>query len=406
MLLAARELVARQYEHWCYPAPLETLDVPQVTAPESKFQELRHGYRRFWPRGPYREDLRILVAGCGTYAAAAYAYLYPRSQVTGIDISAASLAHSDRLRQRHGLKNLTLRRQPIEELSAERQSYDFISCHGVLHHMADPVSGLRALGGVLGCDGVIDLMVYGRYGRAGVYMLQELFPLLGADQSPRGLETVRQVLRTLGPQHPVQRYVRLATDLDSPAGLVDTFLHACDRAYTAPECLDLVQQAGLVFQGWGDNGLYYPDARLAPDSPLRALLEQLDDRHLWQAVELLDGTLPGHWFTTCRSDRNPADYTLQFDGAPLLDYVPQLRAAVTAPADWPQRPARIERPPLPPVPLDSTIADVLQQVDGRRSVQQCLQIAGLDPAHEAVSAWTGSLFRTLWRMGHVLFAIP
>jgi 2-polyprenyl-3-methyl-5-hydroxy-6-metoxy-1,4-benzoquinol methylase len=43
----------------------------------------------------------------------------------------------------------------------------------VLHHLADPDAGLRALRSVLKPEGAIDLMVYARYGRTGISMLQD-----------------------------------------------------------------------------------------------------------------------------------------------------------------------------------------------------------------------------------------
>jgi SAM-dependent methyltransferase len=46
-----------------------------------------------WPTEKPRADRDILVAGCGTSQAAAYAIREPDAHVTGIDISEASLGH-------------------------------------------------------------------------------------------------------------------------------------------------------------------------------------------------------------------------------------------------------------------------------------------------------------------------
>src|SRR5207302_4663278 len=130
-------------------------------------------------------------------------------------------------------------------------SFDFIVCYGVLHHLADPVAGLRALGRVLKPDGVIDIMVYGRYGRLGVSMMQELFRFMGVEQNAAGVQIVKDILAALPATHPVQKYRRQAArDLASDEGLVDTFLHRRDRPFSVSACLDLVQEAGLVFHGW------------------------------------------------------------------------------------------------------------------------------------------------------------
>ncbi len=58
--------------------------------------------------------------------------------------------------------------------------FDYIDCCGVLHHLPDPAAGLAILRGALNDDGGIGLMVYGAFGRTGVYHLQEALRLLGA----------------------------------------------------------------------------------------------------------------------------------------------------------------------------------------------------------------------------------
>jgi hypothetical protein len=78
-------------------------------------------------------------------------------------------------------------------------------------------------------------MVYGRCARSGVYLLQELFGLMGLGQTEADVQLVREVLGALPPEHPAQSYVRRAgLDLSSPNGVVDTFLHKRDRAIVSP----------------------------------------------------------------------------------------------------------------------------------------------------------------------------
>jgi SAM-dependent methyltransferase len=397
--------VAQQYERWAYPTPCQDLSTLSFDSPNVRFQNFRKLSPLFWPERPYREDVDILVAGCGTVAAAGYAYLHPKARVVGIDISAASLAHEELLKQKHGLERLTLQQCRVEDVASLGATFDFITSHGVLHHLADPVAGLRALGGVLRRDGVIDLMVYAPYGRTGVYMFQELFRLMGLGQTPRDVQTVKDALACLGPQHPLRRYLAVALDLNADEGLVDTFLHARDRAFSVGQCLDLVEQAGLVFQGWQDSGLYHAEGRLSPTSPLWPQFDRLDDRRLWQAIELYDGTIPGHWFLACGPDRDPAGYRVQFDDEAFLGYVPVLRISQSTPADPLRRAsATIARPPFPPLPLDDWQVAVLSRVGGSRPVADCLRAAA-GPAGPIDVSRARRLFRLLWRVGYVMFRI-
>jgi len=402
----AGDPVKAQYEQWPYPAPPKDLTALRH-GPRSYCEEVRDLYWAYWPAAPYREDLDILVAGCGTLQAAALAFLYPRARVVGIDVSSTSLVHEQFLKNKHTLHNMTLHQCRLEEAASLRMSFDFISVTGVLHHLADPVAGLKALGEVLRPDGVISILVYGRYPRAGVYMLQELFGLMGLGQGESDIQVVKDFLGALPPDHPVQPYVRRAMkDLSSSNGLVDTFLHKRDRSYTVPECLQLVEGAGLAFQGWEENIFYHADG-LGPVAPsVRARLERLEGPRLWQAVELFHCMQAMHRFYVCHKERDPASYRIQLDGAAFLEYVPVARVTHATPADPARRqPATISRPPFPAVTLDQNQAALFSQIDGQKSVRQCLLAMGRRPDLPEDVAFGRVLFGSLWRVGYMLFRI-
>ncbi len=264
-----------------------------------------------------------------------------RAHVVGIDVSRASLEREEFLKQKHNLSNLTLHQMRIEDVATLAEDFDFIDCHGVLHHLVDPVAGLRALGQVLRTDGVIAVMVYGKYGRIGVDVLQELFRVMGLEQDPAGVRVIKDTLAALPPNHPVQAHRRGAPkDMASDEGLVDTFLHRRDRTYSSGDCLDLVEAAGLAFQGWKENGYYHPNTRLASNHALWAHLSKLNERDLWQTVEMLDATIGAHFFHVCRPDRNPSSYVIEFADDAFLDYVPIARITQMAQPDIAQNKPR------------------------------------------------------------------
>ncbi len=400
--------VAAQYERWTYPPPHDDLASLPLTGPHSNFKDFRALHLAYWPTETYREDRDILVAGCGTMAAACYAYLYPKARVTGIDLSAASLAHGEFLKGKHQLANLTLHQCAIEEVATLGAEFDFIACHGVLHHLSSPEAGLRALRQVLRRDGVIAIMVYAKYGRVGVYMLQDFFRLLGLGQEPADVEVVRQTLSVVAPTHPVQQYLRMATDLYADSGLVDTFLHPRDKAYSVRDCLDLLGAAGMVFQGWDESMLYHPEipfGKLPGDSALRQRMAALPEERVWEATELLRARAGAHFFYACRDDRDVPTYRIQFDDETFLQYVPVPRVTRFLPADPLQgRPMMIERPPAPSLPLDPWHAAVFAQMDGKRTVMECLRnvaLSGGDPVE-----FGRAMLGYYWRQGYLLFRLP
>ena len=106
---------------------------------------------------------------------------WPEAQVTGIDFSATSVRHTEELKRKYNLDNLQVRQLPIERAGELETSFDQIVCTGVLHHLADPDAGLRALRDVLKPDGAMHLMVYAPYGRTGIYHAAGILP---ADRHP------------------------------------------------------------------------------------------------------------------------------------------------------------------------------------------------------------------------------
>ncbi len=171
----------------------------------------------FWPHEPYRDDRSILVAGCGTSQAAHYAVRWPRARVVGIDLSENSIAYELDLKRKHKLDNLEVRQLAVERAGELGERFDYVVCTGVLHHLADPDAGLRALREVLTPHGALHLMVYAPYGRAGVYMLQDYCRRLGIGASEREINDLAATLKTLPPDHPLVPLLRNSPDFASVA---------------------------------------------------------------------------------------------------------------------------------------------------------------------------------------------
>lgn len=388
--------VRAQYERWVYPDPISDLADPRVRHLRDGSDPDGLGFA-YWPDRPRREDLHILVAGCGPNAAARLAFNHPRASVVGIDISDSSLAHAHYLKTTHRLENLTLHRCRIEEARALGKTFDLIDATGVLHHLPDPVAGLNVLASMLRTDGIVFLMLYGKFGRAGVYMAQEIFRALGLGQSSDDVDFVRRALPTFNPNHPVARYRAIADDLHLDSGIVDTFLHRQDRAFTVAGCIELLESADLVFQGWMNNFLYYPEWQVPRDSPLFTRLEHLSDRELWQVMELFHGGIAKHEFYACRRNRDPYTYRVSFEDDRFMQMVPILRCRTIHSPEW----VALERPPFPKITLRDAHAAIVKVIDGRRTVRECFEAAGTRAASpEVATSFCRGMFRDLWRLGY------
>ena len=395
------DAVARQYERWRYPQPIQ--DLGAWADNNWEWFDPVHAHRILWPDRAYKPDLDILIAGCGTNQAAVFAFTNPAAKVLAVDISRPSLDHQQYLKEKHGLRNLELRLLPIEEVPTLGLDFDLVVSTGVLHHMADPRAGMTALARCLRRDGVLGVMLYAKYGRIGVELLQSVFDDFGLRQDDASVQMVRETMSSLSMDHPVQSYLKLARNLQSDAVLVDTFLHSRERSYTVDDCIDLVTSAGLVFQGWLLKAPYYAHDLSAPASGFYPAVDALPETKLWSVMERINTVNACHFFMACRPDRLKQSHTIDFSTAASLEYVPLMRMRCGLSG------ADIFRPDWR-MTLNPTQLSFVRHVDGRRSIREiaaCVERSGesLQTGAAHLEDFGRKLFQSLWRLDFLAMAL-
>jgi SAM-dependent methyltransferase len=391
------------YESHPYPAPLGDLD---------RHRELyRNPDRRralsllLWPTEKPRANRAILVAGCGTSQAAIHALREPDARITAIDISETSLRYTRDLQRKYVLQNLDLHRLAIEQVGELGQMFDQIVCTGVLHHLPDPDTGLRALRNVLSPRGAMHLMVYAAYGRAGIYMMQEYCRLLGVSATSAELRDLGATVAALPSDHPIAGVARRAKDFTQPDALADALLHPQDRAYTVPQLYAWLEGCGLSFGRWFEQAPYLPQCGAVARTPHAARLLSLPPRLQHAAVELLRGTMSKHSLIAYRDDRVGESQPISFDGDAWRGYVPlRLPWTLCIRERVPSGSAavlinRAHTCPDLALPIDAAQERLFAAIDGNRSVGQILRMA----APVRGEAHAGRFFEQLWQYDQIVF---
>lgn len=242
----------------------------------------------------------------------------------GIDVSAASIEQTRRLATQHGLSNLRLRKLPIEQVGDLGERFDHIVCTGVVHHLADPSLGLARLADVLAPGGAITLMVYGRYGRTGVYLMQEYCQRLGITTERTDLLDLVATLGEIPLGHPISRLLRETRDFLDDDALADALLNPRDRAYSVPELLGMIEGAGLRFGRWVRQAPYLPTCGSISETPHAGRIAALPRDEQFAALELFRGTMTTHTVVAFADDDGSTS-TLDFSSADARSWVP-LRA--------------------------------------------------------------------------------
>jgi SAM-dependent methyltransferase len=395
------------YERYPYPRPIDSLEKYQRLGQDR--QGRRTDYHLFWPVRPYREDLSILIAGCGTSQAAKHAMRWPAAQVTGVDFSTTSVRCTEELKRKYDLNNLQVCQLPIDRVNDLKMSFDQIICTGVLHHLADPDAGLRALRDVLKLDGAMNLMVYAPYGRAGIYMLQEFCRRIGIHANDEAIRDLIAALPAIPPGHPLEHLLRESPDFRQEAALADALLNPQDRSYSVPQLFDFIGKAGLTFGRWIKQAPYNPHCGVIDKIPQGSRLKVLSVPEQYAAVELFRGTMIRHSMVVYRDD-SPDDMRLiSFDGNAWLGYVP-LRMPDTICVQ--------ER--LPPgaagvlinqthayrdliMPIDSTEKRLFDAIDGNCSIADMLERVLLSSQTKSQLDVARSFFEKLWWHDQVVF---
>jgi 2-polyprenyl-3-methyl-5-hydroxy-6-metoxy-1,4-benzoquinol methylase len=197
-------------------------------------------------RGP----LRVLVAGCGTGMDAINAALHlDNARISAIDLSRASLAYAMRKAGEYGLENIRFRHQDILELGGDGESYHFINCTGVLHHMADPAAGLERLAGLLLPGGVIKLALYSELARAPLLEAREAIRASGFGPRTSDIRKFRQRVFEDGARGPLAELTG-STDFFSTSECRDLLFHVQETQLTIAGIGELLAAANLEFLGF------------------------------------------------------------------------------------------------------------------------------------------------------------
>lgn len=412
MQLAASADLQQFYEKYPYPCYDEDLG-EMLAGRQVVIGNPRHWYHAYFPSRAPSERLDVLVAGCGTREAARLAAGSPEARITGIDLSETSLAHTRRLKQKHGLDNLELRQLALEDAARLERDFDLIFCSGVLHHLADPHAGLAALRGVLRPGGAINIMLYGRYGRLGIDMLQEILRRCGARCDAEGIAEARRWFWSLPRQNPFRESLLRLNDINYDAGVADLLLHPRERSYSVPDVYEFLSRAGLVLQRFLCQAHYKP--RCSAIATLPALLERtqsLPPSEQYAITELFRGDMKKHVFIACRDDRPVSDYAIEFSGDAWRQYIPIRNPGLEASRDnLPQGAiARLrwgahEYPEIAAV-VDDSQARLFDLVNGERTIAAIVAASGVGGQPAALDAYARNFFESMWDFDYFWFRKP
>mgnify|MGYP003326333504 FL=1 len=402
--------VRAQYEALPYP-PRDPRDeaIRLITGTPSHILEINHYL--FAGRLSFNRPFRALVAGGGTGDACimlAQQMVDRRcpGEVVYLDLSTASRAICEGRAKARGLRNIQFLTGSLLDLpNMNIGLFDYIDCTGVLHHLPDPAAGMKALAAVLQPEGGVGVMLYGQYGRTGVYPLQEMLRTLAPPSmaTEDRIAMAKRLIRFLPTTNLFRRNPYLNDHVTGgDSGLYDLLLHSIDRAYTVPEIADLTSGAGLRVVAFLEPVRYEPatymsDPVIARQTSSLPLLERA------AFAERLSGNLRTHVFYATRAGYDTVARPEDTQAIPVLrEMDAQKLAAGLQPgapliANLDGFPWRAQLPALAP--------RIVGQIDGRRTVAEIYTSLGAQgglPQWEDFYAQFEDLYVKLNGVNHLL----
>ena len=239
-------LVRQQYEENPYP---RWMKLP----PAGKALGFDDFLRKHLPFASFRPlakggDIEILIAGCGTgLESIAAAQQFPAARILAVDLSLSSLSYAKRKTREIGVSNIEYAQADIMKLRSIGRTFDVIVSVGVLHHLADPVAGLRELLPLLRPGGFLHLGLYSESARRHVVAARAF--IAARDHAPiaADIRRCREELIDAG-----DRFAGLIAsgDFHSMSECRDLLFHVQEHRFTVPQIGDMLRDADLAFVGF------------------------------------------------------------------------------------------------------------------------------------------------------------
>lgn len=329
--------VQDHYLDYPYPARDPEDDKKRIMRMQGDFfGEISHNLYK--GKQDFKKGFRALVAGGGTGDSTVWLAKQlmdcPDAEVVYVDFSKNSMAIAQKRAEYQKVNNITWIEDSLLNIpKLDLGKFDFVNCIGVLHHLENPDLGLQILSDSLKEDGGGSIMVYGQYGRTGVYQIQDLLRMTGQGLTSRKEEvsSAWDVMNSLPVTNWFVRGQEMLQDhkMYGDIGLYDLFLHKQDRAYTIPQLYEFVEKAGLNIAAFVDpymRAVLNIDSYMG-DSSTKERIKAMPIRQQQAICELMAGNIIKHSIHISKKKDTVADFD-DLDNVPYAFNAPTLAQSI------------------------------------------------------------------------------
>ena len=246
---AVSYLVKEQYEENPYPRWTKpTLLLNKITVSDhlKKFDVNLNiiDYEKF-------EKIDILIAGCGTgQHAINTSSIFQNSHITALDLSFNSLAYAKRKSLEMKIDNIDFIQGDLLDIKNLQKKFNIIECVGVIHHMSNPIDGLRSLVKTLKDDGLIKLGLYSKLARRYILKFREENLRVEQDFTIKYIRKKRIEIINSN-DHQLKSFT-VFNDFFTLSDFRDMLFHVKEHSYSIDDISNILNDVGLKFCGFID----------------------------------------------------------------------------------------------------------------------------------------------------------
>jgi ubiquinone/menaquinone biosynthesis C-methylase UbiE len=246
---------------------------------------------------PMSAVIRALVAGGGTGDQTVYfAQQCQRHslscEIIHLDVSETAVRVAEQRCLMEGLSDISFVVGDIAvALENTVEQFDFVSCFGVLHHLADAGRGFQALARSLRPGGILSASVFSYFGRSDIRTLSHVSQLLGGVNS--SASAAREFMRSAGLMGSTAQEASF-TDAE-----YEIIKNNCTNTYSVHGVVGMAEAAGFEFPQFLPSALYdietYIDLDVSAGGSLASVLKK---QSVIQQLALTEATgkIPKHYF--------------------------------------------------------------------------------------------------------------
>ena len=191
----------------------------------------------------------VLIAGCGTGSHSISAIRYKNANILAVDLSKSSLGYAKRKTDELGLKNIEYIHADILQLNKLNTKFDIIESGGVLHHMKDPIRGLKVLVDILEPHGFLKLGLYSETARRHVVEARKFIKKKNYKNTSKDIKICRQDIINKK-ANPLMQKLFISTDFYSTSNVRDLLFHVQEYRFTIPKISKILKDLNLEFLGF------------------------------------------------------------------------------------------------------------------------------------------------------------